>query len=175
MQTQFKNSFYEVQKFRQAWIWILMISLGLMTIGLFGYGCYKQIILGEKFGNHPMTDTGLMIAFTLVVVVISFLFFLLVFAKLTTQIDNRGINYKFYPFHHRFHSIGWDVVDHCNVVAYQPVKEFGGWGFRYFKNKRAYNVAGDKGLQLILKNGKKLLIGTQKGSELSSFLNQIRK
>jgi hypothetical protein len=45
---------------------------------------------------------------------------------------------------------------------------------RYFKNKRAYNVSGDKGLQLILKNGKKLLSGTQKGRELNEFLAHIK-
>ena len=143
-------------------------------IGLFGYGFYKQIIHGEKFGDHPMTDSGLIITFVAVVILMACMFFLLVSAKLTTKIDSRGIRYQFYPFHLRVHCINWDQVDHYNVISYHPVKEYGGWGFRYFKRKRAFNVSGDKGLQLILKDGKKLLIGTQKGRELSDFLARIR-
>jgi hypothetical protein len=36
-------------------------------------------------------------------------------------------------------------------------------------------VAGDKGLQLILKNGEKILIGTQKEGELETVINKIKK
>lgn len=174
MKTEFTSSFTEVQKFRQVWIWVLVSFLGVMMVGLFGYGFYKQIIHGEKFGDHPMSDTGLIITFVFVVILIVFLFFLLISAKLITEIDKRGIRYQFYPFHLRVHTISWDLIDHYNVVCYHPVKEYGGWGFRYFKNKRAFNVSGDKGLQLILKNGKKLLIGTQKGRELNDFLNRFK-
>jgi hypothetical protein len=39
-------------------------------------------------------------------------------------------------------------------------------------NRRAYNTSGNMGLQLIMKNGKKILIGTHKPDELDAFLKK---
>jgi hypothetical protein len=174
MKTEYKGSFTETQKFRQTWIWLILSFLAILMIGLLGYGFYKQIVLREKFGNHPMSDGGLIIAFVSVIILFVLMFSLFVFAKLTTEINDKGVRYKFFPFHLRFHTISWDLIDHYQVITYRPIKDYGGWGFRYFKNKKAYNVSGNEGLQLILKNGKKLLLGTQKGRELVDFLNKIK-
>jgi hypothetical protein len=38
----------------------------------------------------------------------------------------------------------------------------------------AYNVKGNIGLQLGLKNGKKLLLGTQKGAEIEAALKNVK-
>jgi len=48
---------------------------------------------------------------------------------------------------------------------YKPIREYGGWGIRYVIGGIAYNVYGNKGVQLILKNKKKVLVGTQKPEE----------
>jgi hypothetical protein len=62
-------------------------------------------------------------------------------------------------------------VASIEVRKYSPIKEYGGWGFRYgFKNGKAYNISGNMGLQLILKNGDRILIGTQKPEELETYL-----
>ncbi|MHC4386604.1 MAG: hypothetical protein ACYSUG_06395, partial [Planctomycetota bacterium] len=44
---------------------------------------------------------------------------------------------------------------------YSPIAEYGGWGIRFGKSGGAYNLRGSQGIQLILKNGKNFLIGTQ--------------
>ena len=50
----------------------------------------------------------------------------------------------------------------------------GGFGLRYsFKYGRAVNVAGNFGIQLELKTGKKLLIGTSRPEEVEKVLNNI--
>ncbi|MGK0329715.1 MAG: hypothetical protein ACJAXF_003214, partial [Polaribacter sp.] len=63
--------------------------------------------------------------------------------------------------------------------TYLPISEFGGWGLRggFFFNKgkeKAVNISGNIGIQLILKSGKKLLIGTQKESEAKSVLETYK-
>jgi hypothetical protein len=63
----------------------------------------------------------------------------------------------------------------CYVRKYKPLAEFGGWGLRFGVSGKAYNISGNKGLQLELTNNKKLLIGTQKPEELSEALNKIGK
>lgn len=60
--------------------------------------------------------------------------------------------------------------------TYSPIKEYGGWGYRItLKNGKAFNVTGNKGIQLVLKSGKKLLIGTQQESEASLVINRYLK
>ena len=55
----------------------------------------------------------------------------------------------------------------------------GGWGIKFglFGNKargNAVNISGDIGIQLELKNGKKLLIGTQKEAESKSVIQNYQ-
>ena len=63
----------------------------------------------------------------------------------------------------------------CYVREYSPIAEYGGWGLRggFFGKGSALNVSGNKGLQLELKNNKKILIGTNKPKELSETLSKI--
>lgn len=170
MKTQFKTTYVEEQQFRQLWLWALIIVTGLSSVGVFAYGFYIQIILGEIFGNKPMSDTMLIIFFVSSTFFFTLLLLLFKLAKLTTMIDDSGISYKFFPFHLSFHTIKWDEIESYEVINYRPIREYGGWGIRYAWNKKAYNVSGNVGLSVQLKTGKKVLFGTQKEKELKEFL-----
>ena len=102
------------------------------------------------------------------------LYFIIGFSKLTVIIDSKGIHYKFFPFHWEFKYISWDSVDKFGVISYSSLKDYGGWGIRYSKKGKAYNTDGNKGLQLYLKDGKKILFGTQKANDLTAFLTKIK-
>jgi hypothetical protein len=145
----------------------------LLTIGLFGIGINRQIIHGQKFGNHPMSDQGLIIAFILVILLFVLVMLLFGFAKLITVIDKSGIAFKFQPFQLRYSRICWDQVEKYSVISYHPIRDFGGWGIKSKKGITAFNVSGDKGLQIQLKSGKSIMIGTQKDVELNQFLGNL--
>ena len=53
--------------------------------------------------------------------------------------------------------------------------EYGGWGIRTISLKKniAYTISGDKGLQIELKDGKKILLGTQNPEEVEKIVSQI--
>jgi len=156
-------TFKETQKYNQPWIWIILIVVGVLEIGIFGYGFFKQVINGQQFGEKPMSDTMLTITFLFMTTLCLTLFILFHFAKLTTTIDRNTIEYRFSPFHFGTHKIFWDTVESYKVVTYNPIRDYGGWGISSgFGKKKVFNVSGDKGLQLHLKNGKHILIGTQK-------------
>ena len=167
-------TYKEVQKFRQPWIWMILAIPGLLIVGLFALAINRQILHGQKFGNHPMSDNGLIVTFILVLLLFVLLAMLAGFAKLTTLVDENGIRYRFFPFQFNFHKIGWDEMDQCNVVSYSPVREYGGWGVRSGKNGKAYNVSGDKGLLIRLKTGKSILVGTQDDERINDFLVSLR-
>jgi len=47
----------EVQRFRQFWIWLLVIAVSLITI----WGMVQQIVLSKPFGNNPAPDIVLIV------------------------------------------------------------------------------------------------------------------
>jgi hypothetical protein len=61
------------------------------------------------------------------------------------------------------------------IRKYNPIKDYGGWGIRWgsFRKGNAYNMSGNMGLQLVFKDGKKLLFGTQRSSELDQIIEQL--
>jgi len=90
---------------------------------------------------------------------------------LKTSATEKGLYYRYMPFQFKTHEISWDKVDSAYVREYRPVKEYGGWGFRgSFKRGKAINLKGDVGVQLVFKDGKRLLIGTQKPEAFKDYL-----
>ena len=86
--------------------------------------------------------------------------------------DERGISYRFYPFQLTTKLISWDTMHKCNTRRYKPIMEYGGWGFRIGLGGKALNVKGNRGVQIELKNGKRLLIGTQKPNEAQQVIQK---
>ncbi|WP_299115865.1 hypothetical protein [uncultured Winogradskyella sp.] len=155
--------FKEKQRFNQAWLIILMTINILMIVG---------IILGKYIkepNSFSVIELVLLIGFILLIPGFIFLF------KLVLRIDEKGIHYKFFPFHWKLKTIEWNSIDKAYIRHYDALGEYGGWGLKggrlWKKSKgRAINVSGDIGIQLELKNGKKLLIGTQKKEEAEHVL-----
>lgn len=165
--------FIEKQKFSQTWLWVLMAFSGVMPIAILGVGLYVQIGLGKPFGNNPMSDGGLITVFLLTLALMVGMLLLFAFSTLELRIDKRDLHIRFIPFIVKEKVIPWTSVENWEVVKYNPIREYGGWGLRYGKSGKAYNVKGDKGLRLSFHKGKPLLIGTSKPDELQRFLEEL--
>ena len=159
--------FSERQEFKQWWVWLILLGIN----GLFLFGVFKQVIGGEKFGNKPMSDTGLLIV-TGLTFILTFLFINL---HLDTIIKRDGIYVRYFPFHIKFKYYAWNTLTKSFVRQYSALTEYGGWGLRLglLRKGTAFNVSGNKGLQLEFKSNKKLLIGTNKADELTETLAKI--
>ncbi len=159
--------FREKQRFRQWWALLILWGINL----LFLYGVYKQVVLGEQFGNKPMGNTGLLITTGLTVL----LTLAMMNFRLDTEIKADGVYIRFFPIHLRFRYYAWSSLIHCYVRQYSPLKEYGGWGIRMGLSGKgnALNISGDKGLQLAFAKRKKLLIGTNRPEELTAVLKQL--
>lgn len=159
--------FKERQRFTQWWLWLILLGVN----GLFLFGVFKQVINGQQFGNNPMSNAALLIATGLTIV----LTLLFINFRLDTKIKKDGIYVRFFPFHLKFKYYSWDKLTKSFVRQYSPLVEYGGWGIRFglFGKGKAFNVSGDKGLQLEFTNRKKILIGTNKPEKLIEVLNKI--
>jgi hypothetical protein len=162
-----KVLFTEKQKFTQWWIW-LIIGISFFILG---YLFIKEI--NNTGSLSESKRIGEMIAGLIVVAVIFLLFFSI---NLKTTITNLGIKFTYFPFILKTKTYLWQDVDQVYTRKYSPIWEYGGWGLRYgFKNGVAYNVSGNNGIQIVLKNGKKVLIGTRKMEEANRILEMTTK
>ncbi len=153
-----QKEFNEVQRFNQWWLWLLFVLFS----GLVVWSLYLQLYLGRAIGNHPISNTGL--------IVISLVYFALVamfrVMALRTTIDEKGIHMHYFPFIKK--SVNWNQIKTAQVVNYGFV---GGWGIRLWtKYGTVYNTRGKIGLSIQLKNGEQFLIGTQKENEMKQIV-----
>ena len=63
-----------------------------------------------------------------------------------------------------------DVVS-FEAVTYSPIADYGGWGIKGMPGNSALNARGNRGVRLTLRDGKRLLIGSQKPDELAAALS----
>ena len=160
------ENFHEIQSMKHWWMWLILILANTSLL----YGCYRQLFLGMPFGNNPASDLWL-IVITLITLLITVGVGLL---RLDTYIDKTGIFVRFLPFQKKYKIFSWSEIESYEVRKYNPILEFGGWGYRLTaKRKKAYNMYGKIGLQLKLLNGRVVLVGTQRGEELHEFLNKL--
>jgi len=156
--------FTEVQRFRQWWVLLLV----LFVAGIAWYGAVQQIVLKKPFGNNPAPDPVMIMIW-----VIFGLFFPALFYsfKLVTEVRYDGLYVRFFPLQFHAHKISFEEIKTYEIRKYSALKEYGGYGIRYGKNGKAYNISGNRGVQLEFLEGKRLLIGTQKPEELIQALD----
>lgn len=145
----------ESQKFNQWWIWLLLFA-SLIAGNLAGYYGYLN---GE--GISSLIVTGVVSALALV---------LLAVLELRTTVSSDGIEIGFWPFHRK--RIYRSEIESAEVREYSPLGEYGGWGYRKGKAGVAYNMMGNQGLQLVLKDGKRILVGTQNPERLDELMEE---
>lgn len=153
--------FEEVQRFNQWWLWLIILG----SIGVAIYTNIQTI----QFDESLFSGTKLSL---IILIQIPVLFY---FLMLKTRVEENGIYVRFIPFHWKEIFIAWDQLESCHVRTYSPLGEYGGWGIKYGLGGagKAYNVSGNQGLQLVFKDGSRLLIGTKKPQELQEIVNKM--
>lgn len=156
--------FFERQKFT---IWLFIILL--LFLSFLVYGLFQQVILDKPFGDNPTNN----ITLTVFVIIFALITFLFRSILLETKITNEGISIKFIPFKRKTYL--WNDIKNISIEKYSPLKDYFGWGIRLNSKGIAYTIKGNIGIRLILTNGEKILIGTQKlsNSELNNILTAL--
>lgn len=90
--------------------------------------------------------------------------------RMTTEVRTDGVYVRFAPFHRKFRRFGFDELASFEVRSYRPLREYGGWGLRGFGRNRALNVSGNRGLQLVFEDGRRVLIGSQQPEKLAAAM-----
>lgn len=165
-----QHIFKETQRFKQIWLWLIITGLCITFIGRDAGDMYDWIASG-RWSEPGISWIGISIKIISIIVVLGFLF-LLFFSRLRTVIDTHNIKVILWPLQRKVKVVSWDEIDEAFIRKYRPMDDYGGWGIKRGRKGKAYNIGGTVGLQLFLKSGDKLLIGTQKPDELEEFLKK---
>jgi hypothetical protein len=99
--------------------------------------------------------------------------FLMFTMNLSVRVTDTHIHIHYRPLRKR--TIAFVDVTSCEARRYQPILEYGGWGLRLGNKGWAYTVSGREGVQLSLRKGQGLLIGSQKATELAAVIRRGMK
>jgi hypothetical protein len=154
--------FSEEQRFRHPLLQILISILVAMSWLLFIY----QVIYKKPFGSNSAPNA---VVWTIWLVFgIAFPLFFLVL-RMTTEVLEDAVVVRFIPGNRRL--IRLEAIQSFAAREYRPMREYGGWGIQHSrKHGTAYSVSGNRGVQLVLNNGKRILIGSQEADRLADAL-----
>lgn len=93
--------------------------------------------------------------------------------RLVTEVRGDALYVRLYPF--PFRRIVLAEIANATVRRYRPILEYGGWGIRWGVRGMAYNAYGDRGVQLVLTDGRRVLIGSQRSEELAAVIQQQKR
>lgn len=159
-----KLLFEEEQSFLGTWMWYLTIGIAVLTI--------IGTVFSWLYSNEPDGAIGTIIA----TIVLGGVIALFATSKLYTTIDEHKIYYRYPPFVSHEKSLSKEDVLEIRVRKYHPIREYGGWGYRFrFRSGRALSVAGNKGLQMLTSKNKRILIGTQKPEEMERAVRRLKE
>lgn len=154
------NKFIEDQKFNAWWVWA--ISMLLLV------ACAWPLVasLFWDLEQPPMPAVIFLLGAPLGIVLI------FVTGYLKTTIDQNGIFIEMRIIIKFKKIVRWEEIESIAVEKYQPMMEFGGWGYRLGIGGTAYTSKGNDGAIVRLRNGRRIVIGTQKPEELRRFLSE---
>jgi hypothetical protein len=153
--------FYEEKQFLRSNSMIWFAIAGLLVT-------FLALVL--NFSANDDDWTGILILSIVILSIVP----LLLLASIHLRIEKEGIYIRYFPFHFKPLFFNWSEIDYFELRKYNPLNEYGGWGIKGTKKNRAYNVSGDMGLQLTLKSGRKILVGTVNPQKLEVALLEIR-
>jgi hypothetical protein len=163
-------TFHEEQRFTQRWLWVLIILNMLVLAVIFGYGFIEQLVFGRPWGDRPVSDMTLILVGATVLLFSASMIYIFYTLRLITEVRDSGLYIRFYPF--RGSSIPYHNIKSCEARTYNPLREYGGWGIKYGRSGKAYNIIGNRGVQLVLDNQQRILIGSQHAEELEQAINK---
>ena len=156
--------FEEIQQFTKAPVReFIKILMGIVFIAL---------VVSLALQKGRMTDYNrLLIIFLPILLVANFI----LGSKLITQVRIDGIYVRFPPWQSKFSQYNWTDIAEVFVKDYKPMQEFMGWGIRYAPGKIGFIVSGNSCIEIVFKNGNRVLITTQRPGEVKEVLRRIER
>jgi hypothetical protein len=157
------NNFYEKQKINNFWLYSAIILIE----ALFIYYCVFHIVAHTPFILSTFNHWPLVL-FTLFGPTLVLLAYQVI--RLDTIFNDDGIFYRWMPFSKRYKMIQWDAIREVSLTRIHKPAIVIWFSKRYDK----VNFLGGKyAIILVMKSGKKRMLGTQKAESVNRVLTRL--
>ena len=160
---QHNDRFREVQHVSQWWVWAIVGGIALTGWWAF----IEQIVMGRPWGNRPAPDAMVVLiwlVFGLGLPVVT------MWMRLIIRVSGDTLHVRYVPFRKR--DIPLSEIAVAESKRYHPMRDYLGWGIRWMPRKGwVYSISGDRGVQLVFTNGRKLLLGSRKPIQLAEAIH----
>jgi hypothetical protein len=131
----------------------------------------QRIVLARPVGDDPLPDWGAWLLWLFIGLGLPLLFFRL---RLVLDVTSDQVVIHYRPLSRR--AIPLIEVEQVTVRTYNAIKEYGGWGVKGWSQKNvAYNVSGNRGVELTLQDGRRVMLGSQRPDELAQAIQTQRR
>ncbi|MCX6650973.1 MAG: DUF6141 family protein [Methanomassiliicoccales archaeon] len=155
-------------KYYRPWWFVLII---LLASGLAWWAAVTQLVMGEPWGNNPASDEFVLVFF----IGFGILFPLIMFNMHLTITVSDAVYIKLWPFMPRARMLSPRDIDSYQAMDYDPLSDYGGWGIKGTASDRAYNVSERRGVKFNLRDGRKVMIGSQRAEQLKMSVDLISR
>ncbi|MCK3683374.1 hypothetical protein [Maribellus sp. YY47] len=152
---------------------VIAIMLGMVVLGYWfiRLGYSRRNGVDEIFSDSSFIVTAMVFFIVLIVVVI-----INSVSRLRTKIQIDGIYVSYFPFKRKWLKISASDIFSYRLRRFRAYREYGGYGIRDRRRKgKAYIISGQTGLQLQLKDGKRILIGTHRTQAIKYAMDKVMK
>jgi len=157
--------FSEVQKFRQWWLWFILLATTLPLLGILIY----QVVTGNPVGDKPASNGSLAVIVVLIALPLLFGFS---YFKLFTIVEKDAIHYGFGVKGNKLNEIRLADIASMDVMPYRSY----GLGIRLNRQYGTiYNTSWGKGLVITKTDGSKWVIGTKRPEELKEAIGKMKR
>jgi hypothetical protein len=160
--------FHEVQQFSQSGL-LTALLVGSAVAIVAGFVLWLNLPSHAAYNKAgiPLIALGIgaIAAFALVIVVRC--------ARMTTEVNRTGLYVQFFPFQLSPRKIPLENVTRFEIKTYKPLRDYGGYGIRYGVAGKAYNVSGNRGVNIKFTTDRDLLIGSLEPEKLADALGKL--
>ena len=165
--------FFESQKFDRKWIWAFFsILIGFVCIP---FGLVWCLVLSMT--KHSFIIIMVSVPTVPAVILLPIALYLAHIFRMDMEVNRDSITVKWSPspFDRMGVEYPFQDVETMYHRSCRPIKEFGGYGvsWEFGNNGRAFLVSGAEGIQLLLKGGGKVFIGSKKANHFIESVSKI--
>lgn len=169
-----KTIFYEKQHNGLTRL-LLTLSIAIVVmLVLFGSWIIKINYNGNPFELDSITTYNLVVMAVLILILSTVVIIHHSFSNLITKINDKGLTVTYFSIRKKQLKIEVKEILSYKLRKYNPYREYWGYGVREnWMRGKAYIINGRKGLHIQLKNGKCVLIGTQKEQAIEYAMRKL--
>ena len=157
---------------KSTFIWVLMIVSSVPVVILFGVASYVQLIKGVPWGNNPTSDVGLVAIMIGTLALLLIAAFITLGSSLQTKVTTNSIEYKYPPLLRKWQRIDPEAIARVFRQQRNLINK-GSYRKTIFSSTVEISVLGWEQVCLVLKNGDKIILGTQSPDILEHEIKKL--